>query len=50
MLAIDSLILTQQLDQLLLLADKLAADGAYLSSKPDLANVVKYVRSRSMRR
>jgi TolA-binding protein len=49
-LAIDSLILTQQLDQLLRLADKLAADGAYLSSKPDLANVVKYVRSRSMRR
>lgn len=49
-LAIDSLILVQKLDQMLLLADKLAADGPYLSTKPELATVVKYVRSRSMRR
>ncbi len=49
-LAIDSLVLLQKLDEMLLLADKLAADGRYLADKPELANVVKYVRSRSMRR
>jgi TolA-binding protein len=49
-LAIDSLVLLQRLDEMLLLADKLAADGRYLADKPDLAAIVKLVRSRSMRR
>jgi TolA-binding protein len=49
-LAIDSLVLLQRLDEMLLLADKLAADPRYLADKPDLAAIVKTVRSRSMRR
>jgi tetratricopeptide (TPR) repeat protein len=49
-LAIDSLVLLQRLDEMLLLADKLAADPAFLATKPDLTRIVKLVRSRSMRR
>jgi hypothetical protein len=49
-LAIDSLVLVQKLDDMLLLADKLAADQRFLDDKPALTAVVKYVRSRSMRR
>ncbi len=49
-LAIDSLIILQRLDQMLQLADRLAGDGAYLADKPELTKVIKLVRSRSMRR
>lgn len=48
-LAIDSLILLQRLDEMLLFADKLANNSSYLATKSDLAAVVKFVRSRSMR-
>jgi hypothetical protein len=50
MLALDSLIVAQRIDELLRLADKLAADSAFLAGKPELDKLVKYVRSRSMRR
>lgn len=48
--ALDTLILLQRLDELLLLADKLAADTAFLAEKPELERALRYVRSRSMRR
>jgi hypothetical protein len=35
---------------MLKLADQLAADKTFLADKPELAKVVAYVRSRSMRR
>ncbi|MEO8699629.1 MAG: hypothetical protein ABI867_06275 [Kofleriaceae bacterium] len=49
-LAIDSYIKLQQLDTMLLLADRLAADPRYLAGKPELRRTVEYVRSHSMRR
>jgi hypothetical protein len=49
-LAIDSLVILQQLDKMLALADKLAADSGFLADKPDLARIVQHVRTRSMRR
>ncbi len=49
-MAIDSLVILQKLDDMLLLADKLAADARYLADKPELTKVIKLVRSRSMRR
>ena len=49
-LAIDSLIKLQKLDQMLQLADQLAADARFLAGKPQLKRTLDHVRSRSMRR
>lgn len=49
-LLLDSMIRTQQYDQVLALVDALAADKPFLDGKPELVKNIALLRSRSLRR
>jgi hypothetical protein len=50
LLLLDSLLQLQQIDEMLQLADRLAADAAFLAGKPSLQRAIELIRSRSLRR
>ena len=49
-LLLDALLQQQKIDELLQLADRFAADAAFLARKPELKHAVDLIRSRSLRR